>query len=167
MWTLGHAGLPDPGAPLDSPLMPFPPPQSVCSDHQPGWTSAPPSHLAHAPGYKHPRAVLVVQCASPAPASTAGSLKALTWGQVQLVESFELLCEVSVVHATCGARPGRRTCLARRLQGHIAGCVPTPFLWVLVVTPQSGTAWHLLSQVSREAQTSPGPPASLEPYGKA
>lgn len=37
----------------------------------------------------------------------AGSLMSLTWGQMQLVERLELLCEVSMVHPTCGARPGR------------------------------------------------------------
>lgn len=31
-------------------------------------------------------------------------LQVLTWGQVQLVERLELVCEVSVVHGTCGAR---------------------------------------------------------------
>lgn len=77
---------------------------------------------------------------------TARSLKALTWGQVQLVERFELLCEVSMVHPTCGTRQGRETCLARRLQGHCRPCPHTlpvgangdSTLWEGLVLPQPG-----------------------------
>lgn len=36
--------------------------------------------------------------------------------------------------------------MARRLQGHTAGHVPIPFLWVLMETLYSGEAWLSLAR---------------------
>lgn len=54
---------------------------------------------------------------------TAGSLRSLTWGQVQFVERLELLSGVSMVHPTCGARPGRDMLGKETLGTH---CRPYP-----------------------------------------
>lgn len=178
MWLLGNVALPDglsavSRSPPGSSCMPFPHPWPLLRPLTMVDLSPRPSHMLgpstslspSSRSWPHPFQRYV---GPRGPGRlTAGSLKALTWGQVQLVQCFELLCEVSMVHSTCRLKPGRGACLARRPQGHISGCVPTPFLRVLVETPQSGTAWVLPSQVSRRAQTSPGPPASLGPYGKA
>lgn len=51
--------------------------------------------------------------------------------------------------------------MARRLQGHTAGHIPIPFLWVLMEIPHSGKAWFFPSQVYRKHQMSPGPPDFL------
>lgn len=59
--------------------------------------------------------------------------KALTWRQVQLVEHLELLCQVPMVHPTCGGRPARRHAGKRAQESHGQSIFEyLPFQWVLV-----------------------------------
>lgn len=93
-----------------------------------------------------------------------GSGRRLTWGQVQLVQCLELLCQVPVVQPTCTGRPVRRPACKRAPKPPRPVCTGAPPLPSRTLLDRSlePQASHLprsfaLLRVARPTLSSPGP----------